>query len=130
MDACTHQGKHLTHTPIQFSLTVPRCELLKANKPLNIQFSFIKQHFTAMAAGERVKRKHRAWLKVELNGQEQEVRSERAAESVFARVVSELHIGKQRRLQYLPANCLIGELFHPIELLLHFRVLCQSSLPK
>lgn len=29
------------------------------------------------------------------------------------------------RVEYLPANCLIGELLHPIELLLHF-----ASLPK
>ena len=30
-------------------------------------------------------------------------------------------------LGYLPANCLIGELFHPIELLLHFRSLAGPS---
>lgn len=29
----------------------------------------------------------------------------------------------EHRLEYLPANCLIGELLHPIELLLHFRSL-------
>lgn len=39
-------------------------------------------------------------------------------------------ISKQCRLEYLPANCLIGELFHPIELLLHFRSFASRLFPK
>lgn len=46
-----------------------------------------------------------------------EVRSDRPKQS----------FSKHRGLQYLPANSLIGELFHPIELLLHFRSLASLA---